>query len=122
MSEKEYIDFIDQHLGLTTHGVGIDEYDHAAVHEEEHEKLKDHHEAFEVCCEMLINKYIVSNRKKNERNSYRLKHEAERYAKNVLGENIYIPEGALVAAVKHLGLPYVRKDNTTSILIKLKEI
>ena len=121
MTKIEYINYIDQIPALTTHGFGTDRNGHNYNHVEEHEDLKNFPEAFEICEHMLTNQYTVSTRKEDNFDSYRLKHEAERYAEDVLKKNIYVPEGVLVAVVLHLGLPYERSKETTGIFIRLKK-
>jgi hypothetical protein len=114
MTKQEFEQFIDKHPGLTTHGIGVDNGKYTI--EEEHENLKDCYEPFIACCETLEKQYELSKKKKDKLSSYTLKHVVERYSKD-----LYVPEGALVAAVIHLGLPYERIEKTTGIILQIRK-
>ena|ERR1051326_549069 len=122
MLKQDFVDYVEKNPDLTTLGFGVDtdirfHYNHA----NEHQDLKNYQEAVEVCKEMLTKEYLISALAEDTCNSYHLKHLAERYARDVLGKNIYIPEGAFVVAVLCLGLPYKRCKTTPGILIRLKK-
>ncbi len=48
------------------------------------------------------------------------KHAVERYAQRI-GNDIYIPEGALIVAALHLGFAMIPKDNTTSVYLNISK-
>lgn len=120
MTREEYTDFIDKYPELTTHGFGVDNKTYSK--EKEHERLKDHFEAFQASCHMLENNFSTKPLRKHTYNSYSLKHAAEYYSENVLKNRVYVPEGALVAAVLYLGLPHQRFKRKTCILVKLQNL
>lgn len=119
LSKIQYEKFIDAHPGLTTHGVGVDNSSY--ILEEKHEELKEHYEAFMACCDMLVSNYEQSAKKKEKISSYALKHAAERYSDEIRKQHVYVPEGALVAAVIYLGLPYEAIGRTTGIMVQVRQ-
>jgi hypothetical protein len=121
MTKTEYDMFIDEHPRLTTCGIGVDNGKYNLV--QEHAALKDHHEAFEVCCEMLRKSYLRNDHGQYELTSYCMKHQAENYASDILKKDVYVPEGAFVASVFFLNLPYRKsKKAKTGIALNLKKI
>ena len=121
MTELDYIRFLDRHPELTTHGFGVDRdqiYDVKILHEE----LKNYYDVFSLCVDMLKNCYDIAAGKKNEMDSYSLKHKAEKYIDKVLHKAMYVPEGVLVAAVVFLFSSYKRSKRGTGILIGLKAV
>jgi hypothetical protein len=120
LTKIEFEKFIDSRLALTTHGFGVDSSKYTV--EEEHENLKDHYEAFLACCDMLVSNYKQSKKKQDMLSSYALKHAAERYATDIMKQHVYVPEGTLIAAVIHLGLPFERHGKTTGIKVQVKKV
>jgi hypothetical protein len=120
MDPNQYNNFIDEHPELTTIGFGVD-HNYNYDHKTEHENLKNHYEAFLVSLDMIQKVYQLTENKKYRTGSYTLKHQAERYARNVLKQDTYVPEGAFVAAVVYLELPYKRsKENKPGIFMNVK--
>ena len=70
---------------------------------------------------MLVSNYEQSTKKKDKLSSYALKHAVERYAASVMKQHLYVPEGALVAAVIYLGLPFSRQEKTTGIVAQVRK-
>jgi hypothetical protein len=122
MDPTQYNNFIDEHPELTTIGFGVD-HNYNYDHKTEHDNLKNHYEAFLVCLDMIQNGCELTKNKKARIGSYTLKHQAERYSRDVLKQDTYVPEGAFVAAVVYLDLPYKRsKENKPGIFMNLRAI
>jgi hypothetical protein len=104
---------------VTDFGIGIhmphrktrEEY--AAEFEEEREKLKGKLEQFQLCCEWLSQCQPIKTINKKIGGSYSLKHRVERYF------NRYVTNGAFIAAVVHLGIPYKTYSDSPNISVAL---
>src|ERR1051325_3609636 len=121
VTENEFKTFVAKYPNLTTHGIGVVDRTYSVG--AEHANLRSYYYAFLVSCHMLQKCYEIRSRFKNDRNahSHELKHRAEDYAKEG-GQNVYVPEGALVAAALYLQLPYKKSKKTPSVTLKVKEI
>ena len=119
ISQKDYEKFIDKYPNLTTHGFGVcsGPFDIA----DEHNNLKKLRREFLLCIEMWNNKFSINDEDGYEMCTNYLKHRAEHYSWNVKGKNLYVPQGACVAALLYLGLPYTKSTRTTAIIVNAKE-
>jgi hypothetical protein len=110
LTEEDFKTFIDNYPELTPDG-----FCERRMHE--HHELKNYYVAFVASCEVLIKRYETSQNPKHLTGSYPLKHKVEQY--NV---GLYVPQGAFIAAVLHLGMPYKRIKGNSGIQLKLKEL
>jgi len=98
---------------LTTHGFGVDKgwNDSFPV---ERSNIHDCFGEYEICLLYLA----AQNRLDKKATSYWLKHQVEHWARENGLIPDYIREGAFVAAVIAMNLPYKRVKNSTHILLK----
>ena len=104
MFEYEILQYLIKHPELTYNG--IDRNKNNPRYKEQRVDLFRCLDEIDKCMEWLDNIYVPSSRKKDETNSYALKHYVEKY----YGE--YISNGAFVTAVMMKNLDYKTvKDN-----------
>jgi hypothetical protein len=110
LTETEYKTFIDRYPELTPDG-----FCERKMHE--HHELTNCYDAFKSSCEMLMKQYERSKNRKHLTGSYPLKHQVEQY-----NGGKYVPQGAFIAAVLYLGIPYKRIKGNSGIHVRLKEL
>jgi len=108
-TQEDLLATIEKEPLLTDYGMAVwhrtPPADRAAMIERDRQDLKDRLRQFRLCCEWLS----ICNRRKTINygigSSWGLKHRVERYYKE------YITNGAFIAAVIHMGIPY-KKDGS----------
>ena len=98
---------------LTTHGFGTDDNNKDSF-DIERSNIHDCFGEYEICLQYLA----AQKRLDKKATSYWLKHQVEHWARENGLIPDYIREGAFVAAVIAMNLPYKRVKNSTHILLK----
>lgn len=101
-TKVDLLNAIEKEPMLTNFGIGIlsttPRNERKGTFQKERESLKNNFEQFQVCCEWLS---LCRRRKTiNSQTSYGLKHKLEKH----FGK--YVTNGAFIAAVIHLDIPY----------------
>ena len=111
MFEYEILQFLIKHPELTYNG--IDRNKNNPRYKEQRVDLFRCLDEIDKCMEWLDNIYVPSSRKKDETNSYALKHYVEKYYRE------YISNGAFVTAVMMKILDYRLEKDNPNIFIRL---
>jgi hypothetical protein len=111
MFEYEVLQFLIKHPELTYNG--IERNQNNPNYKQQRVDLFRCLDEIDKCMEWLDKIYVPSSRKKNETNSYALKHYVEKY----YGE--YISNGAFVTAVMMKNLDYKTVKDNPNLFIKL---
>lgn len=122
-TQQDLLSAMDKESLLTDFGIGIWHEHQKLPKEQRREKFKqerqslaDNFEHFEVCCQWLS----LCKRRKTVNHgipsSYGLKHMAEDYF------NTYVTNGAFIAAVIHLGIPYKVLGHGPNVDVALSSI
>ena len=111
MFEYEILQFLINHPELTYNGI---EWNQNNPNYKQHRvDLFRCLDEIDKCMEWLDNIYVPSSRKKNETNSYALKHYVEKYYRE------YISNGAFVTAVMMKNLDYKTVKDNPNLFIRL---
>lgn len=111
MFEYEILQFLIKHPELTYNG--IDRNKNNPRYKEQRVDLFRCLDEIDKCMEWLDNIYVPSSRKKDETNSYALKHYVENYYRE------YISNGAFVTAVMMKNLNYRLEKDNPNLFIRL---
>ena len=111
MFEYEILQYLIKHPELTYNGIEWNLKN--ARYKEQRVDLFRCLDEIDKCMEWLDNIYVPSSRKKDETNSYALKHYVEKYYRE------YISNGAFVTAVMIKDLDYVPVKDNPNVFIKL---
>lgn len=120
-----FINIIDSHPDLTTHGFGIDEISYnseeekAELFQRERNELYKKEEEFNLCREYLSNLQKRSTINPKSRTSYSFKHDVQHYAKRHRLEPTYISEGAFIAAAIAEGFLMEPVPERTSVRLNI---
>jgi len=108
MTNPELDAIMLEYPDLTAQGFGGDDF------ASERQVLAGSGEAFEACCRWLSARKHTEHPNRKIGRSSRIKHMIERSYQRATGQNLYIPEGALIAAALMMGLPYLKARGRTS--------
>ena len=111
MFEYEILQYLIKHPELTYNG--IDPNKNNPRYKEQRVDLFRCLDEIDKCMEWLDNIYVPSSRKKDETNSYALKHYVEKYYRE------YISNGAFVTAVMMKNLDYKTVKDNPNLFIRL---
>ena len=111
MLKYNIIQFLNNNPKLTYNGIEWNQYD--PKYKEQRVALYENLDEIVMCMDWLDSFYVPSNRKKDETNSYVLKHYVEKYFKQ------YISNGAFVAAYKMKNYDYKAEEDNPVIYIRL---
>ncbi len=111
MFEYEILQYLIKHPELTYNGIEWNQNN--PNYKEQRVDLFRCLDEIDKCMEWLDNIYVPSSRKKDETNSYALKHYVEKY----YGE--YIFNGAFVTAVMMKNLDYITVKDNPNVFINL---
>ena len=111
MFEYEILQFLIKHPELTYNG--IEKNQKNPRYKEQRVDLFQNLVEIDKCMEWLDKIYVPSSRKKDETNSYALKHYVEIYYRE------YISNGAFVTAVMMKNLDYKTVKDNPNVFIKL---
>ena len=109
---------ISQNPTLTTHGFGVDQGCEDKF-EAEREALRKCGKEFEICIIWLSERKHRKTVNQKIGTTYGLKHEVERLSENLLGQRIYIHEGALIAAALALEIEIEEIEGSTSAYLAI---
>ena len=111
MLKYEILQFLIKHPELTYNGIEWDK--NSPRYKEQRVDLFENLDEIEKCIDWLDWNYVSSSRKKDETNSYALKHYVEKYYRD------YISNGSFVTAVMFKELNYVKVEDNPNVFIKL---
>jgi len=111
MLKFDIINFLNKNLELTD--IGIEWNKNNPRYKEQRVALYESLDEIVKCMDWLDSVYVPSNRKKDETNSYTLKHYVEKYFKQ------YISNGAFVAAYKMKNYDYKAEEDSPVIYVRL---
>ena len=111
MLKYDIIQFLNMNPELTENGIEWNQNN--PDYKKQRVNLYERLDEIENCMDWLDSFYISSNRKKDETNSYALKHYVEKYKKK------YISNGAFVAAYMMKDYDYTKVKDNPNIYIKL---
>lgn len=111
MLKYDIIQFLNKNPELTYNGIEWNQNDES--YESSRVDLYESLDEIIKCIDWLDRFYVPSSRRKDETNSYALKHYVEYYT----GE--YISNGAFVAAVMMRNLRYIKEKDNPNVFFKL---
>lgn len=111
MLKYDIINFLNRNPELTYNGIERNKYN--PRYKEQRVALYESLDEIVKCMDWLDSFYVPSDRKKDETNSYILKHYVEKYFKQ------YISNGAFIAAYKMKNYNYRTEDDNPNIYIRL---
>ncbi len=111
MLKHDIINFLNRNPELTYNG--IERNKNNPRYKEQRVALYESLDEIVKCMDWLDSFYVPSDRKKDETNSYILKHYVEKYFKQ------YISNGAFIAAYKMKNYNYRTEDDNPNIYIRL---
>lgn len=111
MLKYDIINFLNRNPELTYNG--IERNKNNPRYKEQRVALYESLEEIVKCMDWLDSFYVPSDRKKDETNSYILKHYVEKYFKQ------YISNGAFIAAYKMKNYNYRTEEDNPNIHIRL---
>lgn len=111
MLKYNIIQFLNKNPELTYNGIEWNQYD--TKYKEQRVALYENLDEIVMCMDWLDSFYVPSNRKKDETNSYVLKHYVEKYFKQ------YISNGAFVAAYMIKNYDCKTEEDNPVIYIRL---
>ncbi|HEY6191349.1 MAG TPA: hypothetical protein VI215_03385 [Bacteroidota bacterium] len=115
---EEFYNLIDEHPELTVEGFGVQS--HPWNYETRRSQLYNQFEPFQASMDFLSNEKNYAHLEDDMRGSFRLAHVIGEYWFNLNERNLFISEGAVIAALIHLGLPYKRVDNSPGIVLDVQ--
>lgn len=111
MLKYDIINFLNRNPELTYNGVEWNRNN--PKYKEQRVALYESLDEIVKCTDWLDSFYVPSDRKKDETNSYTLKHYVEKYFKQ------YISNGAFIAAYKMKNYDYRTEEDNPNIYIRL---
>lgn len=111
MLKHDIINFLNRNPELTYNGIERNKYN--PRYKEQRVALYESLDEIVKCMDWLDSFYVPSDRKKDETNSYILKHYVEKYFKQ------YISNGAFIAAYKMKNYDYKAEEDNPNIYIRL---
>ena len=118
-TQADLIKAMAKEPNLTDFGMGVFEQHRKtkeqieAEFKKERKALEENLKQFQLCCEWLSLCQPIKAINKKIGGSYALKHRVERYF------NEYVTNGAFIAAVLHLGIPYKTHPESPNISVAL---
>lgn len=112
MLKYEILQYLIKHPELTYNGIEC--IKNNPRYKEYRVRIFESLDKIEKCMDWLDKIYVPSSRKKDETNSYALKHYVEKYYRE------YISNGAFVTAVMFKELDYVKVEHNPNVFIKLQ--
>jgi hypothetical protein len=120
-TQEDLLRAIEKEPYLTNFGIGIFEQhrkskeEREVEFEKERENLRQNLREFQLCCEWLSTQQPIKTIDRKSRSSYGLKHVVEDY----YDHKEYVSNGAFIAAVIHMGIPYKINPESPNVLVAL---
>lgn len=114
MNQEEYLEFIEKHPKITTHGFGVDADPHTKISYEElfkekREELKDSFQEFQYCCDWIN----LNPNFDGKVHAYHWKHRVQEWLEANEMRPSYIAQGVFILAAMYLGYKVRKMKNDT---------